>query len=272
MTMIRISNLNKVFNPGSPDQVVALKEVDLEIAEHDFVTVIGTNGSGKSTLLSAIAGNVIPDSGSLVIGGRNVTRASDFQRARDISRVFQNPYTGTAPGMTIGENLLMAYLRGHGRYPVFSLNGNLRKTFREYLASLGMQMEDRMDNIIGTLSGGQRQAITLLMAVLRTPKVLLLDEHTAALDPKSAGQIIRLTQRFVSEHRITTLMVTHSMQQALEMGNRTIMMHHGRIIEDIPETERKTLSVDHLLAKFEDIRKVERLTPQLLETLTKQYI
>lgn len=270
--MIRISKLHKIFNRGTPDQMIALKDVDLEIAEHEFITVIGTNGSGKSTLLNAIAGNIVPDGGNIMIDGRDVTSKADFQRARYVARVFQNPYSGTAPGMTIAENLLMAYYRGRRRYPVISLNNHLKKVFRDHLASLDMQMEERLDNLMGTLSGGQRQAITLLMAVLQTPKVLLLDEHTAALDPKSAAQIIRLTRKFVSEHKLTTLMVTHSMQQALELGNRTIMMHNGRIIENIDGKEKRFLTVEDLYAKFDNIRKIEKLTPELIESLRKQYV
>lgn len=269
--MIQISGLNKIFNPGSPDQVHALCDVNLEVEEHEFVTVIGTNGSGKSTLLSAIAGNLHPDSGTIAIHGKDVTRQPDHQRAAFIARVFQNPYLGTAAGMTIAENLLMAWFRGKKRYPVISLNKRLRAVFREHLDALDMQLSDRLDNVIGSLSGGQRQAVTLLMAVLQTPDVLLLDEHTAALDPRSANQVLRLTQKFVSSHRITTLMVTHSMKQALELGNRIIMMHNGRIIEDIGAPEKRTLTTEMLLEKFEDIRKREKLTPEKIESLKRLY-
>ncbi|MCK9219951.1 MAG: ATP-binding cassette domain-containing protein [Bacteroidales bacterium] len=270
--MIEVVELNKTFNAGSPDELVALCNVSLSIREHQFVTVIGTNGSGKSTLLNAMAGNLFPDSGIIKIAGEDVTRKPDYKRAGNIARVFQNPYSGTAPGMTIAENLLMAWFRGKKRYPVFSMSGKLKGFFRDQLASLDMQLENRMENIIETLSGGQRQAITLLMAVLQTPQVLLLDEHTAALDPKTATQVIRLTERFISENKITTLMVTHSMKQALEMGDRTIMMHHGKIIEDIEIKEKTKLTVEDLLAKFDDIRKREKLTPQLIATLKNQYI
>jgi putative ABC transport system ATP-binding protein len=270
--MIRIRDLTKTFNTGSPDQVNALKEISLDIAEHEFVTIIGTNGSGKSTLLNAIAGNVRPDNGTIEINGRDVTGKMDFQRAKYIARVFQNPYSGTAPGMTIAENLLMAWFRGRNRFPRISLDGKLKNRFRLQLASLDMQLDDRLENLMGTLSGGQRQAITLLMAVLQTPKVLLLDEHTAALDPKTAAQVIRLTQRFLTENSITAIMVTHSMQQALELGTRILMMHNGQVIEDIPEGDKRNLTVEDLLTKFEDIRKLEKLTPELIETLKSQYI
>ncbi len=269
--MIRIRNLHKTFNAGSLDQVTALKEIDLDIAEFEFITIIGTNGSGKSTLLNTIAGNISPEKGTIEINGRDVTRKMDFQRAQYIARVFQNPYSGTAPGMTIAENLLMAWFRGRKRYPVISLKGALKNQFRQSLAFLDMQLEDRLENLMGTLSGGQRQAITLLMAVLQTPKVLLLDEHTAALDPKTAAQVIRLTHKFVTAHHLTTIMVTHSMQHALELGTRIIMMHNGRIIDDISEKDKKNLTIEDLLNKFEDIRKSEKLTPDMMETLKKLY-
>jgi putative ABC transport system ATP-binding protein len=269
--MIRIRNLEMTFNAGSLDQLTALKEINLNIAEHEFVTIIGTNGSGKSTLLNTIAGNILPDKGTIEINGIDVTRKSDFQRARYIARVFQNPYSGTAPGMTIAENLLMAWFRGRKRYPVISLNGNLKSRLQKQLASLDMQLEDRLENLMGTLSGGQRQAITLLMAVLQTPKVLLLDEHTAALDPKTAAQVIRLTQKFVTANALTTIMVTHSMQHALELGTRILMMHNGRIIEDIHEDEKRHLTIEDLLNKFEEIRKLEKLTPEMMVALKNQY-
>ncbi len=270
--MIRISGITKKFNSGSIDEVEALKEIDLLIDRHEFVTLIGTNGSGKSTLLNMVAGNILPDQGSIEIDGRVVTNQKEYRRAAYVSRVFQNPYLGTAPGMTIAENLLMAYYRGKSRYPRISLTKSLQELFKDKLSILEMGLEERLNQIVGTLSGGQRQAITLLMAVLQSPSVLLLDEHTAALDPKTANQVIRLTQKFVSEGKLTTLMITHSMKQALEMGDRTIMMHHGRIIEDIPATEKKRLTVEDLLAKFEDIRKREKLTPELVKSLRGLYL
>ena len=270
--MIKVENLIKTFNAGTIDQVDALKSVNLEIREHEFVTVIGTNGSGKSTLLNVIAGNVLSDGGTIAIDGKDVTKKKDFQRAKYIARVFQNPYSGTAPGMTIAENLLMAWFRGRHRYPVISLNGSLKNNFREQISSLDMQLENRLENLMSSLSGGQRQAVTLLMAVLQTPKVLLLDEHTAALDPKTAGQVIRLTNKFVTANKLTVIMVTHSMQLALAMGTRILMMHGGRIVEDICEEEKKHLTIEDLFTKFENIRKLEKLTPDLIEILKKQYI
>jgi len=270
--MIRIVGVNKKFNSGSLDEVYALREINLEIREHEFVTVIGTNGSGKSTLLNAIAGTIFPDNGAIEIGGKPMTWKKDYQRAKYISRVFQNPFTGTAPDMTLAENLLMAWFRGRKRYPVISLNGKHKSFFRDQLSQLDMQLENRLDTVVKTLSGGQRQAVTLLMAVLKTPDVLLLDEHTAALDPKTAAQVIRLTQKFVTGHKLTALMVTHSMKQAIELGTRTLMMHHGRIIDDICEEEKKKLTTDDFYNKFEDIRKQEKLTPGLIETLKNQYV
>ena len=271
-SMIEIANLHKTFNAGTANAVYALRGIDLRLAESEFVTVIGTNGSGKSTLLNAVAGNFLPDKGRIEIAGANVTRQVDYQRARFISRVFQNPFMGTAPHMSISENLLLAHLRGRPRYPVIGLSADLQRDFRERVRVLEMGLEDRLDNVIGSLSGGQRQALTLLMAVLQQPKVLLLDEHTAALDPKSAAQVIRLTRRFVRSHSLTTLMITHSMQQALDLGDRTIMMHQGEIIEDIPAADKRRMTVDDLLDRFAQLRKREQLTDSLLGELVTEYL
>jgi putative ABC transport system ATP-binding protein len=270
--MIRVRECHKKFNAGSINEVYALRGIDLDIREGDFVTIIGTNGSGKSTLLNALAGAFLADSGKIEIDGEDVTRKKDFQRAGLISRVFQNPFMGTAPDMTIAENLHMAYLRGKRRYPRLGLNSKRRDVYREEVRMLEMQLEDRLDNVIGTLSGGQRQALTLLMAVITQPKVLLLDEHTAALDPKSAAQVIHLTRKFIERGNLTTFMVTHSMQQALDLGNRTIMMHKGRIIDDIPLEEKRRSTVNDLLEKFAELRKTERLTDDMLEGLRRDYL
>lgn len=270
--MIEITELHKTFNPGTPSQVYALRGINLTIDEGDFVTVIGTNGSGKSTLLNALAGVFLPDRGTVKVDGMAVTGERDFTRARFISRVFQNPYMGTASDMTIGENLLMAMQRGERRYPKVSLNKSLLRYFEREVALLEMGLEHRLSDVIGTLSGGQRQALTLLMAVLKPPKVLLLDEHTAALDPKSAAQVVELTRRFIEKQQLTTLMVTHSMHQALQLGNRTIMMHQGRIIDDIGEEEKPRLTVDDLLDKFSEIRKREKLTDDIIEQLRREYL
>jgi putative tryptophan/tyrosine transport system ATP-binding protein len=270
--MIGLRDVHKRFNAHTINEVYALRGVSLDIRDGEFVTVIGTNGSGKSTLLNMLAGTILPDSGNVLLDDRDITRKKAFQRARSISRVFQNPFMGTAPDMSIAENLLLAYLRGEKRYPRIGLNGKRRAFFRERLAELEMQLEDRMDTVIGTLSGGQRQAVSLLMAVIRQPEVLLLDEHTAALDPKSAAQIIKLTKAFIERGNLTTLMVTHSMQQALDLGDRTIMMHQGRIIDDIGRKEKEGLSVNDLLDKFAELRKSEKLTDEVIEQLRREYL
>lgn len=270
--MIELKEIHKRFNAGTVNEVYALRGVSLIIGEGQFVTVIGTNGSGKSTLLNMAAGTILPDTGTVSIAGEDVTRKKDYERARSMARVFQNPFMGTAPDMTIAENLLLAYLRGERRYPRFGLNAKRLEFFKERVRELEMQLEDRLDTLIGTLSGGQRQALSLLMAVIKEPKVLLLDEHTAALDPKSAAQVIKLTKTFVERGKLTTLMVTHSMQQALELGDRTIMMHQGQIIDDIPRAEKERLTVDDLLDKFADLRKTEKLTDEIIEQLRREYV
>ena len=270
--MIKINAFHKRFNAGTVNEVYALKGIDLHVRKGDFITLIGTNGSGKSTLLNAVAGTFLPDSGTIEVSGKDVTLERDFKRARYIARVFQNPFTGTAPGMSIAENLLMADLRGRAHYPKISLNKQMTARFQEKVELLEMQLETRLDDIIGTLSGGQRQALTLLMAVIRRPRVLLLDEHTAALDPKSRAQVIALTRRFIEEGNLTTLMVTHSMRQALDLGNRTLMMHQGRIIDDIPDREKSDLTVDDLLDKFAELRKREKLTDDIVEQLRREYV
>lgn len=270
--MIEITDLHKRFNTGTPNEVYALRGINLTIKEGDFVTIIGTNGSGKSTLLNAIAGTFLPDTGRVRIAGEDMTNRTDFQRAKHIARVFQNPFMGTAPGMTIAENLHMAYLRGRKVYPAIRLDAARRQVYGKEVEQLEMQLEDRMDNVIGALSGGQRQALTLLMAVLNRPKVLLLDEHTAALDPKSAAQVIKLTRKFVEKGNLTTFMVTHSMQQALDLGCRTIMMHRGGIIDDLTLDEKRRMTVNDLLAKFAELRQAERLTDEMLVALRRDYL
>ena len=269
--MITLTDIHKKFNADTQNEVYALQGINLNIRQGEFVTIIGTNGSGKSTLLNLLAGAIAPDTGSVFINDRDVTRQKDYQRARVIARVFQNPFMGTAPDMTIAENLLIASLRGLKHHLRVGLSARRLAEFRKQVARLEMQLEDRLDNIIGSLSGGQRQAVSLLMAVIRKPDVLLLDEHTAALDPKSAAQIVALTKTFVEKENLTTFMVTHSMQQALELGNRTLMMHKGQIIDDISEKEKKQLTVDDLLDKFAQLRKAEKLTDEIIQQLRKEY-
>lgn len=270
--MITIKNVHKKFNAGTINEVYALKNINLEVRDGDFLTIIGTNGSGKSTLLNAIAGNFISDQGSIEIAGKDLTFRKEYQRSKLISRVFQNPFMGTAPEMSIAENLHIAYLRGSLRLPKTGLNSKQNKFYSEEVKHLEMQLEGRLDNLMGSLSGGQRQALTLLMAVIKKPKVLLLDEHTAALDPKSAAQVIRLTNKFIERDNLTAVMVTHSMQQALELGNRTIMMNKGEIIEDISLEEKKRLTVNDLLDKFAELRKAEKLTDAMLNELRREYM
>jgi putative tryptophan/tyrosine transport system ATP-binding protein len=269
--MLGLKNIHKRFNAGTVNEMYALRDINFEIGEGEFVTVIGTNGSGKSTFLNVVSGTVLPDTGTVTVGGVDVTRKKDFERAKFMARVFQNPFMGTAAEMTIAENLLLALLRGERRYIRIGLNSKLLAFFADRIKELEMQLETRLDTLIGTLSGGQRQAVSLLMAVIREPKLLLLDEHTAALDPKSAAQVIRLTKLFVERGRLTTLMVTHSMQQALELGDRTIMMHQGRIIDDISREEKDRLGVNDLLQKFADLRKTEKLTDEMIEQLRREY-
>lgn len=270
--MIVIKGLSKTFNAGSVNEVRALRGVDLAVSAGQFVTIIGTNGSGKSTLLNAVAGAFRPDAGTIAIDGHDVTSQRDFQRAKYVSRVFQNPFSGTVPNMSIAENMHMASLRGRSATLRLGLNRRRRAQYRERVAALEMGLEDRLDSPIGTLSGGQRQALTLLMAVMTPPKVLLLDEHTAALDPKSAAQVIKLTEQFVGQGRLTAMMVTHSMRQALELGHRTIMMHRGQVIEDIPMAVKKRLGVDDLLDRFDALRRAEQLTDDLLDDLRRAYL
>jgi putative tryptophan/tyrosine transport system ATP-binding protein len=270
--MIDITGLDKTFNAGTINETHALQDITLKIRAGEFVTIIGTNGSGKSTLLNAIAGSFLPDRGQINIDGQDVTYQKDFQRAFYIARVFQNPFSGTAPQMTIAENLHMAFLRNKRCNPVLGLSKAQIDRYKEEIRLLEMQLEGRLDNLIGSLSGGQRQAITLLMSAIAHPKVLLLDEHTAALDPKSAAQVIKLTRHFIERENLTAVMVTHSMQQALDLGGRTIMMHKGRVIDDISREEKRRLSVNDLLDKFAELRKSEQLTDDVLAALRREYV
>jgi putative ABC transport system ATP-binding protein len=270
--MLRINRIAKVFGRGTPNEVRALQRVDLTIDEGSFVIVIGTNGSGKSTLLNAIAGTFQLDSGSITLDGQDVTAWPEHRRARLVGRVFQNPFSGTAPGMTIAENLVLAARRGQRRGLGLALKSEVRKALQDRVAQLNLGLEHRLDNVIGTLSGGQRQALTLLMASWVKPRLLLLDEHTAALDPKSADHVIHLSQEIVARDRLTTLMVTHSMRQASNLGDRLIMMHRGQVIHDFSGAERRRLRPEDLLARFEAVRRAERLDESAAEMLRRAYV
>lgn len=248
--MLDIKNITKVFNPGTTDAKKALDSLSFHANEGDFVTIIGANGAGKSTLFGAIAGSFITDSGSITLDGRDMTLMQEHKRSRIIGRLFQDPMRGTAPGMTVEENLALAAGRGSWLSHVKAAD---KKLFRERIALLGMGLEDRMDQPVGLLSGGQRQALTLMMATLNPPKLLLLDEHTAALDPATAEKVLEITKNIVAENKLTCMMITHNMQSALELGNRTIMMNAGRIVFDTSGKEREALTVQDLLDKFKEV-------------------
>jgi len=270
--MLEVQSVFKTFNPGTPNEVRALRGVNLTVDDGAFVVIIGTNGSGKSTLLNAVAGTFFVDAGKIRLAGYDMTRWPEHRRAKLIGRVFQNPFSGTAPNMSIAENLALAARRGQRRGIGWALQADLMKGFREEVRRLNMGLEDRLDNAIGSLSGGQRQALTLLMATWLKPKLLLLDEHTAALDPKSADQVIRLSEEVISRDRLTTLMVTHSMYQAVNLGDRLIMMHRGQIIYDFRGAEKRRLRVDDLLARFEEVRRKEQLDETAAEMLRRAYV
>lgn len=250
--MLDINHIAKTFNPGTITEKVALRDADLHLAEGDFVTIIGGNGAGKSTMLNAVSGTFLVDSGSIVIDGVDVTRLPEHKRARYLGRVFQDPMNGTAATMSIEENMALAYRRGQRRGPFkWGITAKERSIFSDSLSTLELGLEDRLNAKVGLLSGGQRQALTLLMATLKKPKLLLLDEHTAALDPKTAAKVLHLTRKLIQEGGLTALMVTHNMKDALQYGNRTIMMHEGRIVVDIGREAKSQLRVEDLLKMFE---------------------
>ena len=246
--MLQISHISKTFNPGTVNEKKALNGVDLHLNSGDFVTILGSNGAGKSTLFGAIAGSFVVDEGTIRLDGQNITSLPDYKRGKFIGRLFQDPLKGTAPSMTIEENLALAYLRASEKRSPFSVvTAKDRAGFREKLAQLELGLEDRMDHPVGLLSGGQRQALTLLMATLVTPKLLLLDEHTAALDPATAEKVLALTKKIVAENHITCLMITHNIPSALSLGNRTIMMNNGRIVLELAGAERENMTTEQLL-------------------------
>lgn len=249
--MLKFENLHVTFHPNTVHERVALDGVSYEINQGDFVTILGTNGAGKSTLLNVIAGTVVLDSGKIMLDDENITWMREYQRARHIGRLFQDPLKGTAPNMTILENLGLAYSRGKRS----TLSRAIKKSdipyFKEQLAKLHLGLEDRMDTKVGLLSGGQRQALTLLMATLVTPKLLLLDEHTAALDPKTANTIMQVTDQLVKEHEIPTIMITHNIRQALEYGNKLLVMNEGKIVKELNAEEKKRTTVEELLSMYD---------------------
>jgi len=251
--MLEIQNISKVFNPGTVNEKVALDGLSLTVNDGDFITVVGSNGAGKSTLFNAISGVFLADSGRIMLDGKNITFEPDYVRSKYIGRMFQDPLKGTAPHMTIMENLALAYLRAEKNTNPFSrITKKERELFREKLKMLDMGLEDRMNTPVGTLSGGQRQALTLLMATLVPPKILLLDEHTAALDPQAAEKIMDLTKQITQENNTTCLMVTHNLKQAVSIGNRTLMMANGHIVVDITGEDRKDLTIQDLMRMFKE--------------------
>lgn len=251
--MLELKNVTKVFNPGTVNEKVALDNVSLTLEDGDFVTVIGGNGAGKSTMLNAISGVWKPDEGQILIDGADVTQMPEYKRARFLGRVFQDPMMGTAAGMGIDENLALASRRGKRRGLGWGITKAEREHYRELLAPLGLGLEDRLSTKVGLLSGGQRQAVTLLMASMQQPRLLLLDEHTAALDPKTAAKVLSLSDQIIETNGLTALMVTHNMHDAITHGNRLIMMHNGGIILDISGEEKKKLTVEQLLAQFSKV-------------------
>ncbi len=250
--MLELNNVSKTFFPGTINAKTALDHLTLTVNRGDFITVIGGNGAGKSTMMNAISGVFLPDEGNIVINGKDVTHMSEPKRAAFIGRVFQDPMMGTAPNMEIEENLALAFRRGKRHGFGWHTSSVERAIFREELSRLGLGLEERMTSKVGLLSGGQRQALTLLMATLQNPELLLLDEHTAALDPKTAAMVLALSEQIIHENDLTTLMVTHNMNDAIRYGNRLIMMHNGRIIYDVSGEEKKNLTVEMLIAKFSE--------------------
>jgi putative tryptophan/tyrosine transport system ATP-binding protein len=270
--MLQVENIIKIFNPGTVNEVKALQGVSFDIEDGSFVCVLGTNGSGKSTALNAVAGTFLIDSGKIILDGVDISKWTESKRAKYIGRVFQNPFSGTAPGMSIAENLSLASKRGQKRGFGWGLSSSLIKEFKEKVKPLKMGLEDRLENPIGKLSGGQRQALTLLMATWLKPKLLLLDEHTAALDPKTAHKVIELTDKIITENKLTTLMVTHSMQQAVNLGDRIIMMHQGKVAYDIKGEDKKRLKVNDLLALFDEIRRKDQVDSEVAELIAANYV
>ena len=269
--MLSLKNIRQTFHPGTVNEVRALRGVSLEIPAGSFVIVLGGNGSGKSTLLNAVAGSFPVDEGKIVLAGCDITRWPEHRRARHIGRVFQNPFSGTAPNMSIAENFALAARRGKSHGLGWALHRKLREGLRDRVRTLKMGLEDRLDNAIGSLSGGQRQALTLLMATWLKPDLLLLDEHTAALDPKSADQVLQLTAQVIAQDKLTTMMVTHSMAQAVAHGDRLVMMHQGNVFHDFSGADKTRLCIEDLLGYFDDLRRRDLLDESAAAMLREQY-
>jgi putative ABC transport system ATP-binding protein len=254
MPLLKLEQINKIFNEATADEKIALDQINLSLKSGDFVTVIGSNGAGKSTMLNMVSGSLTPDIGEIEIDGKNVTKLPEYKRAMMIGRVFQDPMSGTAPSMTIEENLALAYSRNKNRGLRKGVDKKRREIFRESLETLHLNLENRLNAKVGMLSGGERQALSLLMATFTKPSILLLDEHTAALDPSRAELVTNLTKILVEKDQLTTLMVTHNMQQALDLGNRLIMMDKGQIIFEVEAEEKKELTISKLMSEFQRIR------------------
>lgn len=262
--MLEVKNITKVFNAGTVNEKVALSDLSLTLHDGDFVTVIGGNGAGKSTLLNAVSGVFAVDAGNIVIDGEDITKLPEYKRAKFIGRVFQDPMMGTAADMWIEENMALALQRGKRRGLSWSIKNKDREIFKEMLKKLDLGLENRLSTKVGLLSGGQRQAVTLLMAAMNEPKLLLLDEHTAALDPKTAAKVLSITDEIVRENHLTTLMITHNMKDAIRLGNRLIMMHEGRIIYEVSGEEKQKLEVADLMALFSNASKGEFANDRML--------
>jgi len=262
--MITLSSMTKIFHQGSVNEILAIDDISLQVEEGDFITIIGSNGAGKSSLLNCIAGTYPIESGTIQIGNQNITQWPEFKRALLIARVFQDPLLGTCAHASLEQNLALAFKRGRKRGLGFGVKSRDRDFFRQELQQLGLGLEDRLQDTAGLLSGGQRQALTMLMATLVKPEVLLLDEHLAALDPKTAQQVLDLTQEIVTQKKLTTLMVTHQMKHAIQLGNRLIMLHQGRIIFDARDKEKSNLTVNDLLSKFYEVQGEELANDKML--------